>query len=74
MNITTKFGYDQHVKHRLTGFEGFVVGIVVRPNSVEYEVLPFTDRESNWRSSVWIEERYLDEVVDKHCAQIKKQS
>lgn len=63
MTITCKFDYEQLVRHRLNEFEGFIVGIAIRPGSIEYEVLPLTDNNANWRSSVWIHERFLEEVI-----------
>jgi heat shock protein HspQ len=38
MNITTKFEYEQYVRHRLTGFEGYIVGVIVKPHGLSYEV------------------------------------
>ena len=59
MTYSCKFKMEQKVKHRLNEFEGYIVGIAIRPTSIEYEVLPVTDSEANWRPQQWIDERYL---------------
>lgn len=65
MTVECKFSYEQRVRHRLNEFEGFVVGVVIRPTHVEYEVLPVTDERANWRNAVWVDERFLEEVKEK---------
>ena len=60
MTLTCKFDFEQRVRHRLNEFEGSVIGIAIRPTCIEYEVLPVTDNGANWRSSVWIDERFLE--------------
>jgi heat shock protein HspQ len=59
MMVSCKFELEQKVRHRLTEFEGFITGIVIRGHGVEYEVQPVTDDNANWRESKWLPEIYL---------------
>lgn len=65
MTIHCEFCYEQLVRHRLTEFQGYIVGVAIRPTSVEYEVLPVTDESANWRNAVWVDERFLELVKRK---------
>ena len=64
MTLTCKFNFEQRVRHRLNEFEGFIIGVAIRPTSIEYEVLPVTDDGANWRNAVWIDERFLKGVEE----------
>ena len=64
MTISFKFALDQKVRHRLSEFEGFVVGIFLQGDCVQYEILQMTDCMASWRDSVLVQERYLEACCD----------
>jgi len=64
MTVQCKFDYEQKVRHRLNEYEGYIVGVALRPSSIEYEVLPITDDGANWRNAVWIDERFLEAALN----------
>lgn len=61
----SEFTFGDHLRHKLNGFHGHVVGILFRPSGTQYELLPAADKDGNWRGECWVPERYLELVQEK---------
>jgi hypothetical protein len=64
--FTFKFDFEQRVRHRLSNFEGHVIGICVHPRpsavncTIEYLVLPTSDDPNVYYSAVWVDSTFLE--------------
>lgn len=62
MDIKCKYEFGAHVRQKYSEFQGFVIGVLIRPSYTEYEILPVTDGDANYRPPVWIEENLLEVI------------